>query len=490
MARQVALRAPTTKDGVPGRYDRIRGEVRFIPDEFSPADDIGIGGAALIGFGETLSNTGTRFTAATQTLSGQTDTPEQLEIREVEQLLGPLREDHGFALALGQSAPGFVLPGSKAVQTVAGITEGALADPENPILGAVIGGTGAFLGGVAGQKLGNAILSRTEGAVGTLARLGIATTRAQRGGGGAIPGLPGGEAAEKSIEAGLQAVPVLGAWASAPVRAQQRALNRGAASVFGFEGKLTPKGLGDIKFGMQKAFREVEVGIPDQVIDPKLLGRIDDVGGMDVATKEFLEESGGLADGEALMAIRSTLNEDMADAFINANRKEGRKIQQVLNEVDELIESSLDPRLVEQWSTTRKQWQFFTALRKGQAIDGAGEVNLRSMRNALQAIYPNFRVGADLPGAARGFGELVQALDELPKALQSSGTAERAAAGRLLSGSADLALSPIAILPAARAAAQPGVAEGATAGIAAARGPVNEALHDIIDDRDESGDVD
>ena len=471
-----------------GRFHTIRGEQRFIPNDpaFAPrADQLPLVPeflqAGAVGFGETLLNTGVRFNAAIDTLSGLNDTPAQLEIREVESLLSPLREQHGIATALGQSIPGVLLPASKAVQTVAGIAEGVLADPDNPLLGGVIGGAGAFLGGVAGQKLGSAIAARGKGAVARLARQDIPTTQFQRS----------GQAADKSIEAGLQSIPVISAWASAPIRAQQRALNRGAASVFGYEGALTPKGLGDIKFGMQKSFREIEVGIPDQVIDPALLTRIDDLGGMDTATREFIEAA-GIADGEALMAIRSTLNEDMADAFINANRKEGRVIQSVLAEVDELIETGLGRELTQQWATTRKQWQFFTALRKGKAISGDGTVNLASMNNALNSIYPNFRVGADLPGAARGFGELVQALDELPKALQSSGTAERAAAGAILSGATDIAFSPVSILPAARAAGQPGISAGALAGRTAARlveGPIDEVLQAIIDDRERSGDV-
>ena len=474
--------------GQRGRFHTIRGEQRFIANDpaFDPRADVipfvpEVIEAAVIGFGETLSNTQTRTQAAIDTLSGVRNSAAQLEIREVESLLSPLREQQGIATAIGQSLPGVVLPASKVVQTVAGVAEGALADPENPILGGVIGGTGAFLGGVIGQKLGSAILARGKGAVSALARRDIPTTQFQRS----------GQAADKSIEAGLQSIPVISAWAAAPVRAQQRALNRGAASVFGYEGALTPKGMGDIKFGMQKAFREVEVGIPDQVIDPALLKRIDDLGGMDKATKEFIEAA-GIADGEALMAIRSTLNEDMADAFINANRKEGRLIQATLNEVDELIESGLGPQLTQQWKTARQQWQFFTALRKGKAVSGDGTVNLASMNNALNSIYPNFRVGNDLPGAARGFGELVQALDELPKALQSSGTAERAAAGAILSGATDIAFSPVSILPAARAAGQPGITAGATAGIAAARiveTPISEALDDILRDRERSGDV-
>ena len=468
-----------------GRLHMIRGKQRFIANDpqADPAADIGPLGAALIGFGETLSNTALRAQAAADTLTGKTGTVAQTEFADVKALLAPLEEDHGFAIALGQSAPGFLLPASKVVQTVGGVAEGLLADPENPILGGILGGVGGFVGGVLGEKIGAAVTARLGGAVGRLASRNIPTTLAQRT----------GRPAEQGIEAGLQAVPIISSWAARPARAQQRALNSGASSVFGYEGKLTTKGLGDIKFGMQKSFREVEVGIPDQVLEPKLLARIDDAGALDQATKELMDETAGILDGEALMAIRSSLNNDMADAFINANRKEGRKLRGILNEVDALIESGLGPRLTEQWSTVRKQWQFFTAITKGKAINRAGDVNLATMNNALDKVYPNFRFGRELPATAKGFGELVQALDELPKALQSSGTAERVAAAAAITNPLKSALAiPTAILPAGRAVGQRGVDVGATFGIATAQPatqlledtPIGEALRDILRERE------
>ena len=356
-----------------------------------------------------------------------------------------------------------MLPASKAAQTVGGVAEGTLADPENPFLGGLIGGAGGFLGGVIGQKLANKVAARASGAVGRLTARGVPTTLAQRT----------GSEAERSIEAGLQAIPVINRWAAAPARAQQTALNRGAASVFGFEGRLTPKGLGEVKAGISKSFQQVQRAIPDQQLDSVLIDRLDDAGVIDQATKEFMQGF-GIVDGEALMAIRSNLNNDMADAFINANRKEGRQLRSLLNEVDEIITSQMPDELVGQWATARQQWQFLTAIRKGKAISGAGDVNLASMNSALKAIYPNFRVGQELPGAAQGFGELIQALDELPKALQSSGTAERAAAVNLLTNPLSSATGIAGgILPAARAVAQPGADVG-VAGRLAGRLLIND----------------
>jgi len=485
------------KDGQPGYAHQIRGEWRFIADDpanapgaevFLPGTNQqiagGAAGAALIGFGETITNAATRSEAAVDTLSqlGQDDpqqTEAQTEFKEVQRLLAPLEESHPFTTAVGQSVPGFLLPSAKAAQTVGGMAEGALADPENPILGAALGGAGGFLGGLLGQKLASAVAARTSGAAGRLAAKGVPTTLAQRT----------GSATEKSIEGGLQAIPVIGAWAAAPIRAQQRALNRGAQSVFGYEGALTRKGLGEIKGGIQKQFQEVQSAIPDQQLDSALVDRLTDAGVIDDATKEFMQGF-GIADGEALMAIRSNLNSDMADAFLNANRKEGRVLQSLLGDLDNTIEAGIPDNLVGQWATARKQWQFLTAITKGKAINGEGDVALASMTSALDKIYPNFRVGADLPGAAKGFGELVQALDELPKALQSSGTAERAAAASLLSGSTGIVASPLAALPALRAAGQAGVDVGATAGIAGANAilpAAAQALEGFVPEESDTG---
>lgn len=478
------------KDGQPGFAHQINGEWRFIADDpaNAPGADVffpgtnqkiagGAPGAAIIGFGEQITNAATRGEAAVDTISqlgeeSPEQTAAQIEFKEIQRLLAPLEEAHPFATAVGQSVPGFLLPSAKAAQTIGGVAEGMLADPENPILGGALGGVGGFLGGLLGQKLASAVAARSSGAAGRLAAKGVPTTLAQRT----------GSATEKSIEGGLQAIPVIGAWAAAPLRAQQRALNRGAQSVFGYEGALTRKGLGEVKAGISKQFQKVQSAIPDQVLDPNLIKKLNAAGVVDDATNDFIKAS-GIADGEALMAIRSNLNSDMADAFLNANRKEGRQLQSMLGELDNVIEAGLPDQLVGQWATARKQWQFLTAITKGKAINGQGDVALASMTSALDKIYPNFRVGADLPGAAKGFGELVQALDELPKALQSSGTAERAAAASLLSGSSAIVASPLAVLPALRAAGQAGVDVGATAGIAGANAvlpAVSQALEGFV----------
>ena len=462
--------------GERGRFFSIRGERRFIPDDplDAPGADVflpgptqrgplfgGAVGASLIGFGETLSNTGLRASAALDTIAGREGTEAQTEFAEVKSLLRPLEQQHPFATAVGQSVPGFLLPASKAVQTAGGVAEGLLADPDNPFLSAAIGGAAGFVGGALGEKLGRAVLARGTGAAARLAGRNIPTTLFQRT----------GSETEKGIEAGLEAIPIISRWARAPLKAQQTALNRGAASVFGFEGTLNREGLGIIRRGIGKSFQQVEAAIPDQQLDKVLISRLDELGALDDATKELLQTTGGVIDGEGMMAIRSALNDDMADAFINANRKEGRRLRSSLNEVDELITARMPPELVEQWSTARKQWQFMTAISKGRAITGEGNVNLATMRNNLDKVYPNFRFGADLPATAQGFGELVQALDELPKHLQSSGSGERVLAAAALTGAASLepTAGVVPILAAARAAGQPGTGVGGTLGRIVAR---------------------
>jgi hypothetical protein len=486
MPREVTLNAPTTEDGVVGRYTLIRGEPRFIPDDplnkpgaevflpdFTGLGDVqvagGATGAAVIGLGESITNADTRFNAAVDTLQGRAGTEAQQEFADIKELLGPLQKDHPFATAVGQSIPGFLLPSAKAAQTLGGAAEGALADPENPILGGAIGAAGGFLGGVIGQKLATRVAARGSGAAATLAKRGIPTTLAQRT----------GSELDKAVESGVSAIPILSSWLTKPARAQQRALNRGAGSVFGFEGKLNPEGLGQVRAGISRSFDQVQAAIPDQQLPGELVERLDDLGVLDKATKEFMQGF-GLADGEALMAIRSNLNNDMADAFINANRKEGRQLRAALNEVDDLITGSMPEELVQQWATARQQWQFLTAISKGKAITG-GNVNLASMNTALRSIYPNFRFGKDLPGTAQGFGELIQALDDLPRALQSSGSAERAAATAALTGVGFAEPSTLALplLATARAVGQPGIDVGATAGIAASR-PLERAIADAL----------
>ena len=455
-----------------GRFHLIRGEQRFIPNDpaADPAAGVGALEAGVIAAGSFAdpSQLGARFGA----VFGDED--DQATVSESEALLGSLREAHPIATAVGETVPSLIFPGGKIAQTVVGGVEGALLNTENPFLGAAVGATGGLVGGAIGERLGRAVAARGTSAAARLAARNIPTSAAQRGVRGA-----------RVLETGLEAIPVLSTWVRAPARAQQRALNRGAGSVFGFEGKLTPKGLGEIKRGISKSFDQVERAIPDQQLPSELVDALDSAGVIDKATKDFMEGF-GIVDGEALMKIRSNLNSDMADAFINANRKEGRQLRGLLTQVDDLITEQMPDALQQQWRTARQQWQFLTAIQKGKAISGTGDVNLASMNTALKQIYPNFRVGADLPGAAQGFGDLVQALDELPKALQSSGTAERGTAAALLLGSGVVAATEPSgliapVLAAATVVAQP----GSRAGAATARAGGNlitEAIDDALAD--------
>ena len=452
-----------------GEIGFLTSQGRFFSAEAAdPAEGVGAFEASMIGAGAFVSTAGDRLSAILGNAQAQA------EVAESEELLAPLREAHPIATAVGETIPSLVFPGGKIAQTVVGTVEGALLNTENPLLGAAIGGTGGFLGGAIGERLGRAVLARGQGAAARLAARNIPTTAAQRGVTGA-----------RVLETGLEAIPVLSSWVKAPARAQQRALNRGAGSVFGFEGKLTPKGLGEIKAGISKSFDQVQRAIPDQQLPSELVEQLTEAGVIDKATKDFMEGF-GIVDGEALMKIRSNLNSDMADAFINANRKEGRQLRGLLAQVDDVITEQMPDALQQQWRTARQQWQFLTAIQKGKAISGTGDVNLASMNTALKQIYPNFRVGADLPGGAQGFGELIQALDELPKALQSSGTAERGTAAAILLGTGVVgATAPEALLIPALAAATVVAQPGARAGAATARAGGNlitEAIDDALAD--------
>jgi hypothetical protein len=432
-------RAFNDETGQYGYVHTINGQPRFIADSDNPAEDVGPFGAALIGAGQMVSTTPERV----QAVFG--DEEALASVEQTEALMRPLREDHGFATGIGESVPGMLVPGAKLAQTAVGAAEGALLDVNNPERGAAISGALSFLGGELGERAAGAIIGRlNKGAVGELARQGVPTTAAQRS----------GSVTQRNIEAGLEAIPVLSNWLRRPVAAQQAALNRGAGQVFGYEGALTPKGLGEAKGIVSRQFDEVEQAIPDMALPQHIADQVENLNILDATERKLVDLTGNL-DGEGWLRVRSTLNEQMADLAMEGATDASRQVRMTLNQVDDIIEAGIDnPATMELWQQSRQQWKFLTALGRGQSVSGAGDVNLRSMVSSLRTIYPNFRFGRELPGAAQDFGNLVTALDELPKALQSSGSAERGTAAAILLGGAGTVEPNSLILPAVLAASQ------------------------------------
>ena len=161
-------------------------------------------------------------------------------------------------------------------------------------------------------------------------------------------------------------------------------------------------------------------------------------------------------------------------------------MQTALEYMDNQIKQSIGPELSDVWAAAKNKWQFFTAIKKGKATGRDGSVNLGSMSNALETIYPNFRVGRDLPGVGEEFGQMVDALQQLPKGLQSSGTGERSAMAGLMLGGAGAA-SPASggaslLLPlslAMRASGQPGSGYGGAVGRSVLESYLNIAGGDV-----------
>jgi len=203
---------------------------------------------------------------------------------------------------------------------------------------------------------------------------------------------------------------------------------------------------------LSRAGKDLDIvrdSIPDTVLPLELEKMLDGLNVLDVDERQLIDVS-GILDGEGLMRIRSALSEDMASAALDGKTAVARQNRAALNQLEDIIERQLPDEMVDLWTDARARWRFGLAARKTNAINASGGVNAKTMNNALNKIYPNFRVGTDLPGRAKEFGQLIDAMSELVPGRASSQTAERGiAAGILLGGGAAATVEPTsAIVPA------------------------------------------
>ena len=425
------------------------------------AQGVGAFESAMIAAGGFVTTIDDRLAA----LTGN-DTAKQ-RIQEQDELLAPLREDHPIATAVGEAIPAALIPGGKFAQAAVGAAEGALLDPENPFIAAATGAAGGFIGGAIGDRLSQAIAKRGSSAAARLAARGIRTTAAQRG-----------DPVASVVEQGLEALPGANIIAAAPIRQQEKMLGKGASQVMGIEGPLTKEGFAEAFGRAGKDLDIVQDAIPDTVLPLELEKMLDGLNVLDVDERSLIDIS-GILDGEGLMRIRSALSESMADAALDGKTAVARQHRAALNQLEDLIEKQLPDEMVDLWTDARARWRFGLAAKKTNAINAQGGVNAKTMNNALNTIYPNFRIGTDLPGRAKEFGQLLDALNELAPRKASSQTAERLAGAAMLTGGVPLAASQPGILaiPALAAlsvSSRPSTRAGALVGKAALRSAEDE----------------
>lgn len=443
--------------GETGHSMVINGQRREFADQPASGDE-GIAETMLIGAQSFAGSLFDRLDA----VGGDEDAKK--EIMAEEQLLQPLRERRPFSLAAGESLPGMLVPGGKPTQTLVGIAEGALTNPENPILGGAIGGTSSLVGGEIGERLGNRVAAkwnrfRGKNALAELNERGIPTTAAQRG-----------SPTMQTLSPGMETIPVLNKWLAAPARAQQKALNRGASRSLGWNGDLTKDGRRQAVKGIKRRFKQVADSITPDELPDDIANQVLDLNIIDVKEQKLMDVTGVL-DGNGMMRVRSAINSEVASLAMKGEDPAANQLRIALTRMDDFIETNIgDDAVMATWKTARQEWQFKTALESGKALSGDGTVNLASTKSAMEKIYPQFKWGGDLNGPeAASFGQLITALDELPKAIADSGTTSRSAALALLVGGPSLAavepttmLGPLAAI--AASTGQPGVKTGGAGG--------------------------
>tara|TARA_R110002020_G_scaffold120196_2_gene274029 strand:+ start:4914 stop:6083 length:1170 start_codon:yes stop_codon:yes gene_type:complete len=143
--------------------------------------------------------------------------------------------------------------------------------------------------------------------------------------------------------------------------------------------------------------------------------------------------------GDQLLAIRSELRamERNADNIIQK-----RRVHEVIDEIGGIISDATEGTEV---SAALKQadirYKVWKTLSESGAIGGEGQVNLSSLRNAMKTKFGARKIkgGGDLSKTDPGIADMIRAANELAELgpfMPSSGTAERAIAAGLISGSA------------------------------------------------------
>ncbi len=411
MARQIKLRAPTTENGVPGRYDRIRGEVRFIADTDDPTEGVGALEAGLISAGRAASEIIPRTAAALG------DVGQQQQIAQADELFASLEAEHPVATGIGQAVPGLAVPGGKIVQTGLGIIEGALADPENPFTGAAKGGAFALVGQRIGDQIGGLVtrkLQQISGKESARATAAAAETLGRLDRGVLTGPLTIGERTGSRTALSVERAASTALGRSLRGGRRQTNLNRQFDKALGGKGQvdqLTGDVLGGHSSRIGSVFEDAAKGVDNIPITQKFS---DDLGSLRAVADEVVPGSramkqldiienmtlGDKMTGKQYLRIRTRLGKMSRSAWKpGGDSVDGEFLDDMITVLDDMFAESA-PELAGKLSAARGQWRTLIAVRRGSALDPLGNVNPNSMQTSLESVFPGVDRSLFSEGAA------------------------------------------------------------------------------------------
>ena len=443
MAREIRLLEQTTEDGVPGRFHRIRGDVRFIPDEVDPAEDVGAIEAALISAGRATTEIPTRINAAFGSELAAA------ELERTGELFESLETARPVATVVGSAIPGFAVPGGKAVQVGLGAFEGALANPASPFKGAAQGAAFGFVGQRVGDEIAALASRKLQDISGRV--FGSASRRAQAA---AAQTVSEADTGLRRVTSGPLTVGERTGSRTALVaeRAQSTALgrslrgtrrqtnlNREFDKALGGKGadQLTGDILGEHSSRISSVFEDAAKGVDEIPISQQFS---DSLGDLRVKADEVLPgnramkqldiiENVTLGDkmtGEQYLRLRTRLGKmSRAEWSPGGDAIDGEFLDDMITALDDMFAEAA-PELAGKLGTARGQWRMLTAIRRGSALDPRGNVNPTAMQGALEKVFPGVDRARFSPGAAGQAQRLNVASQRFPVEA-SSRTGERLA---------------------------------------------------------------
>jgi len=352
---------------------------------------------------------------------------------EIDRLAKPVKQEYPKSSFAGEMLPSFAVPGGKAAQITAGGVMGALqgdTTAERIGLGALGAGM-SYAGQKAGEAISNRVVPAIQSALGsslgsarqTLTQSGVPLTFGQRGS-------PIGKFVDVLKSTLLRRQPLEGA--------QLTAMNKLAAEAIGENADDLSKPvlnaawsrIGQVYEDVAEKVGTIAIGADDAA----RLAQIDDmmrvvpepskVRGAINLVEDLLTDPNKNFTGAAYNAVRQRLGRISGQLWNSGSGLEAEVVDEMIDTLDDALARSA-PEAGEALSKVRPQWKFLIALRRGGAVNDAGNINPRAMAQAMERVYKGFDVGVIPEGAAGRFGQTLDAFNQVVKPFKSSGTAER-----------------------------------------------------------------
>lgn len=389
-----------------------QGGMQDEPAPASPADDIGMGEAALIAAGRGTDKIVQGVRQAYNWATGDNATLERMKADEADKdrLFAPLSKKHPVSTTVGQLAPAVttgmltggtsLLGGAAAAALPSLVSYGSVEERlKRGAVDAAGGAAGVLVGRGVSRLLkpagvGNQVVA--DSVTDAATRLGYKPTPAQISQNPAMAGFENYLARSPGSSGRMQAV----------TNANQTALNRAAARAMGETADSLDEGvfaaaqnriggefsrLGqvtqpDLSQGFINVLAKVDSdnAARGAFANSKVTSLIDK--GLDLASQNKLS-------GTAYKEVRTELSNQAQAAFKSGDATVGQAYKQIVAALDDAAKGSLSKADQQAWDVARKQWAAFKTLTKGNVAE-AGNVSAARVASAVRARGPQLRTGA------------------------------------------------------------------------------------------------